>query len=163
MDPSPGVDRAVLPPGARFDHVAHAARKIADLLPLYRDTLGGRFTTGADSAELGFRTVHITYRDGSKIELLEPLSGSKFLDGFFARHPNGGLHHVTFRVDDLDLAIAAATAAGLEVFGLSRVKPKWHEFFMHPRVAGGVLVQIAQAADDFPPPTCGSIEEFLAS
>jgi methylmalonyl-CoA/ethylmalonyl-CoA epimerase len=51
--------------GAKFDHVAHAARSIAELLPLYRDTLGGRFTTGAASEELGFRTVHMTYEDGS--------------------------------------------------------------------------------------------------
>jgi len=149
--------------GAKFDHVAHAARTITELLPLYRDTLGGRFTTGAASEDLGFRTVHMTYEDGSKIELLDALPGSTFLDSFLERQPLGGLHHVTFRVDDLDRALEAAAAAGLETFGMNRDRPKWHEFFIHPRIAGGVLVQIAQAADDFPPPTSGTIEEFLAS
>jgi methylmalonyl-CoA/ethylmalonyl-CoA epimerase len=156
------ADTALVPPGAKFDHVAHAAQRIADLLPLYRDALGGRFTSGDDNLEAGYRTLHITYGDGSKIELLEPLAGSHFLDSFFARQPHGGLHHVTFRVADLDLALANTTAVGLEVFGFNRDRPKWHEFFIHPRVAGGVLVQIAQATEDFPPPATVSLEEFLA-
>lgn len=148
--------------GARFDHVAHAARRIAELLPLYRDVLGGRFESGAPNLQLGYRTLHLGYADGSKIELMEPLPGSRFLDSFFARNPLGGLHHVTFRVASLDATLAAARAAGLEPFGVSRALDGWHEAFLHPRVAHGTLLQVAEAADDFPPPATVSLECFLA-
>jgi methylmalonyl-CoA/ethylmalonyl-CoA epimerase len=149
-------------PEAKFDHVAHAARQIADLLPLYRDLLGGRFTSGAANQELGYRTLHLAYGDGSKIELMEPLPGSHFLDSFFARNPLGGLHHITFRVPSLDAALAAARAAGLQTFGESRELAGWSEAFIHPRVAHGTIVQIAEADDDFPPGATVSLEAFLA-
>ncbi|MHB1468606.1 MAG: VOC family protein [Solirubrobacteraceae bacterium] len=97
--------------GARFDHVAHAAPRISDLLPLYRDVLGGRFSSGAPNEQLGYRTLHLTYANGSKIELMEPLPGSAFLRSFFERNPLGGLHHITFRVPSLDEALAGGRAA----------------------------------------------------
>src|ERR1700683_21333 len=40
--------------GATFDHVAVAGRRIRDMLPLWRDTLGGRFVVGADNPEIGW-------------------------------------------------------------------------------------------------------------
>ena len=43
--------------GAVFDHVAIAGRRIRDLLPLWRDTLGGRFATGADNPAVGWRVA----------------------------------------------------------------------------------------------------------
>jgi hypothetical protein len=42
--PDPAADGALLAGiDAVFDHAAHAARRIRDLLPLYGDLLGGRF------------------------------------------------------------------------------------------------------------------------
>src|ERR1700721_533292 len=40
--------------GAAFDHVAIAGRRIRDMLPLWRDTLGGKFVVGADNPEIGW-------------------------------------------------------------------------------------------------------------
>jgi methylmalonyl-CoA/ethylmalonyl-CoA epimerase len=131
--------------GAVFDHVAHAAPRITDLLPLYRDVLGGTFLGGEADSEHGYRFVQLQLAEGTKIELLEPLESSTFLDGFLQRHPAGGLHHVTFRVPDLDRAIAAAAAFGYQVFGVDRRRPDWKEAFLHPRVAHGALLQLAEA------------------
>src|SRR5271156_6965697 len=41
--------------GATFDHVAIAGRRIRAMLPLWRDTLGGRVVVGADNPEIGWR------------------------------------------------------------------------------------------------------------
>jgi methylmalonyl-CoA/ethylmalonyl-CoA epimerase len=145
------VDRgAVAGGGAIFDHVAHAAPRIRDLLPLYRDALGGVLFHGSEHAQLGYRVALLRYADGTKLELLEPLPGSPFLDRFLERNPNGGLHHVTFRVPDLPAAVAAARRAGFEVFGVSDERPEWREAFIHPRLAHGTLVQLAEVAPGFP-------------
>ncbi len=135
---------------ASFDHVAHALPSIRSALPIYRDVLGGELVHVADSPT-GFRAVQVAFGGGTKIELIEPVPGSTFLDRFLARNPTGGLHHVTFRVADVAAAAEAAERAGFTVFGLNLERPEWKEAFVHPRVAHGALVQFAEIAPGFPP------------
>jgi methylmalonyl-CoA/ethylmalonyl-CoA epimerase len=136
-NPLPGVP-------AVFDHVAVAGPSIRSLLPLYADALGGRFRYGGVNAQVGFRAVTLGYPDGSKIELLEALPDSGFLDSFLARNGGlGGLHHVTFFVPDLAAAVAAVEALGLRVFGVTLNDPYWSEAFVHPAANQGVLLQLA--------------------
>ncbi|TMR05679.1 hypothetical protein ETD86_52985 [Nonomuraea turkmeniaca] len=69
---------------ATFDHTAVAAPRIRDLLPIYRDLLGGRHLGGGgDNRAAGYRTLQLSYANGSKAELMEPLTGSTFFDSFF--------------------------------------------------------------------------------
>ncbi len=72
--PVPEAVSAAVPDGAVLDHVAVAALRIRDLLPIYHDLLGGRFLTGGDNRVVGYRAVHLGYDGGGKIELLEPLA-----------------------------------------------------------------------------------------
>jgi methylmalonyl-CoA/ethylmalonyl-CoA epimerase len=124
---------------ATFDHFAVAGRRIRDLLPLWRDALGGRFTIGADNAGVGWRTVRLELGGASVIELIEPLQGSPFFDAFFRRHPGGGLHHVTLLVDDIQAGFVRLAAGGYEPFGMDAGHA---QLFVHPRSAGGVLLQL---------------------
>lgn len=151
-----------LPLDAIFDHVAVAARRIRDLLPLYRDLLAGKFHLGGDNVRVGYRSLQLRYRDGSKIELLEPLEGSDFLDSFFKHCPLGGLHHVTFKVTSMDQALAALRRLDYTVFGESDANPTWHEVFIHPREALGTLLQIAQPGPGHGPAIDFTLEDVLA-
>lgn len=146
---------------ARLDHVAVAAARLRDLLPLYRDLLGGRYLGGGDNPRVGYRACQFGFLEG-KIELMEPLAGSSFLDSFLDR--GGGMHHVTFKVDDIEAAIAAARALGYAPTGIYLDDPSWREAFLHPREADGVLVQVAQAAPGYPPSDPGdqTLEDLLA-
>jgi methylmalonyl-CoA/ethylmalonyl-CoA epimerase len=130
--------------GAVFDHAAHGARRIRDLLPLYRDLLGGSFRSGGDNPRAGYRVVQLGFPDGSKVELIEALSGSTFLDTFLAGRPAGGLHHLTFKVADIRAALRRAEELGLTPTAVFLDDPRWQEFFLHPRQAGGALIQLAQ-------------------
>jgi methylmalonyl-CoA/ethylmalonyl-CoA epimerase len=129
---------------AVFDHAAHAARRIRDLLPLYQDLLGGRFAGGGDNRRAGFRVVQLGFRDGTRVELLEPLAGSTFLDTFLAGRPQGGLHHLTFRVTDIRAALHRVEELGLTAISVHLDDPRWRELFVHPRQASGALIQLAQ-------------------
>jgi methylmalonyl-CoA/ethylmalonyl-CoA epimerase len=125
--------------GATFDHVAVAGRRIRDMLPLWQDTLGGRFVVGADNPAIGWRAVRLELGGTWCVELIEPLAGSAFLDSYLRRNPEGGMHHVTFLVDDVRAAFERFAAHGYEPFGADE---QWFQMFVHPRRAGGVLVQL---------------------
>jgi methylmalonyl-CoA/ethylmalonyl-CoA epimerase len=125
--------------GATFDHVAVAGRRIRNMLPLWRDTLGGRFVVGADNPAIGWRAVRLEIGGIWCVELIEPLPGSAFLDSYLARRPDGGLHHVTFLVDDVRAAFERFADRGYEPFGADQ---EWFQMFVHPRRAGGVLLQL---------------------
>lgn len=133
--------------GARFDHVAVAGPSLQPMLEFYRDTLGGTFRYG-EILPIGCVVATFSVGDG-KLELMAPTPGSTFLDAFFAgTGGRGGLHHVTFAVDDIDAAVAVLDAHGIEHFGLVHDPAGlWSEVFVHPRSNGGVLVQLAQMGD----------------
>jgi methylmalonyl-CoA/ethylmalonyl-CoA epimerase len=145
---------------ANYDHVAVATRRIRDVLPLYADLLGGTFYWGGDNARTGFRALQLALANGARIEILEPLGGSPFLDRFLERTGGGGLHHVTCKVPDIQAAIASAEQAGYTPVSPFLGNPEWQEIFLHPKETGGVLIQLVQA----PPsgPAEGSIEQVLA-
>jgi methylmalonyl-CoA/ethylmalonyl-CoA epimerase len=147
--------------GAVFDHVAHAVPSIRAVLPLYVDLLGGRPSGGGFNPWGGHLAVQIAYPGGGLIELLEPTQAeSPSVGRFLARHPRGGLHHLTFKVKDLAGAVGVLKAAGFEPFGTMLDRPRWKETYLHPRVTGGVLVQLAQSAGEIAP-LHRPIEELL--
>ena len=147
MTPDDPTATALTAIGARFDHVAMAGPSLAPMVAFYRDVLGATFRYG-EVLPIGAVVATFTAGDG-KIELMAPTPGSTFFDGFFAgTGGRGGLHHVTFAVDDIDEAVAVLDARGIEHFGL-RHDPAglWSEVFVHPRSNGGVLLQLAQMGD----------------
>lgn len=135
------------PPGidAKFDHVAIGGPSIDALLPLYVGVLNGTPSFRWTNDALGFQTFNVNYPDGKHIELLEPTPGSTFLDSFLARTGGlGGLHHVTFTVPDIRAAVDVLHERGYSTFGERLDDALWAEAFVHPRDAGGVLLQVAQ-------------------
>jgi methylmalonyl-CoA/ethylmalonyl-CoA epimerase len=94
---------------------------------------------GADNPGIGWRAVRLELGGIWCVELIEPLAGSAFLDSFLQRRPEGGLHHVTFFVDDVQAAFGRFAACGYEPFGADE---EWFQMFVHPKRAGGVLLQL---------------------
>ncbi|MFC4123171.1 VOC family protein [Nonomuraea zeae] len=147
-----------------FDHTAVAAPRIRDLLPIYRDLLGGRHLGGGgDNRVAGYRTLQLTYANGGKVEVMEPLAGSSFFDSFFElTRGRGGVHHLNFHVGDLDAAVAVLTGRGYRLHGLNRGDVRWREVFLHPKEAHGVLIQLAQPGVRSPDEPRPTLEEVLA-
>jgi methylmalonyl-CoA/ethylmalonyl-CoA epimerase len=129
-------------PDLQLDHVAVAVRSIKAALPLFRDALGGRYLMGSDMD--GWRWVQFRYPGGGKVELLEPL-GDGFLASFLERHGEG-LHHVTFKTDDIDAAIAHVESLGYELVDVDLSDADWKEAFLRPSRSHGTLIQLAQSS-----------------
>jgi methylmalonyl-CoA/ethylmalonyl-CoA epimerase len=148
--------------GAVFDHSAHAVPSIRDLLPLYRDLLGGQVAGGGFNGWGGHLAVHFVFRGGSRLELLEPTQpDSQSVGRFLARNPRGGLHHLTFKVGDLAAALPILEQAGFEPFGTLMEEENWKETYLHPRQTAGALIQIAQSGPGIPPAFTAPIEDIL--
>jgi methylmalonyl-CoA/ethylmalonyl-CoA epimerase len=148
--------------GARLDHVAHAVPSIRAALPLYHDLLGGEPVSGGIAEWGGHATLHMRFADGQKIELIQAIRpDSPSVGKFLAEHPAGGLHHVTYRVHDIREALDVMTQGGYHPFGTRLEHESWQETFLHPKEAGGVLIQIVQAPQEVPGPLGMSVEELL--
>jgi methylmalonyl-CoA/ethylmalonyl-CoA epimerase len=130
-------------PEFRFDHVAVALRSIKPALGLYRDGLGGEYLMGGDEQDT-WRWLQLRYPGGGKVELLEPL-GEGFLSKFLDRRGEG-LHHVTFKTDDIRAAIDHLRALGYELVDVNLADPQWQEAFLRPSTSHGTLIQIAQSS-----------------
>ena len=137
-----------------LDHVALASHHVWDQIHRYGFQLGARWMGGPDDYTLGeehdFYFAQMEFDGGTKLEFLEPLAGqeSDFIRRFLDR--NGpGPHHMTFKVPDLDHAIAAVEADGYQVVGVSKENEGWQEAFLHPKSSHGIVIQLAcQGGDD---------------
>jgi methylmalonyl-CoA/ethylmalonyl-CoA epimerase len=130
------------------DHVGVAVDDLEAALALYRDTLGMPLVHRETVAEQGVEAALLDVGE-SHIELLAPLSPNTAVGKFLARR-GPGLHHVAYRVDSVEDALAALSKAGMRLIdeqprtGIrnSRVA------FVHPSSTGGVLTEIVQPDGD---------------
>lgn len=125
--------------------IAHVGIAVADLdaaLAFYRDVLGlvphpVETADGAAIASLPFGE--------SEIELLAPLTPDGPIARFLERR-GPGIHHVCYRVPDLDRALDACREAGYRLIdevprtgaGGRRVA------FVHPKATAGILLELTE-------------------
>jgi methylmalonyl-CoA/ethylmalonyl-CoA epimerase len=136
---------------AILDHLAIGTPDLSVGWELFAGVLGGTWAYGGYSP--GFRWGQLKYGPGPKIELLTPTEGpdAAFLERFLADR-GAGPHHFNFIVTDIDETLARIRAAGIEPVGVNLASPQWKEAFLHPRVAHGIVIQVAQQAGE-PPAT----------
>ena len=128
----------------RIDHIGVAVDDLGAAVALYAGPLGMPEAHRETVAGQGVEAVLLDVGDGH-VELLAPLGADTPVGRFLAKR-GPGLHHVAYRVDDIDAALLAARDAGLRLIdeaprdGIrgSRVA------FLHPASTGGVLTEIVQ-------------------
>ena len=131
-----------------IDHVGIAVPDLDAAKEFYRATFGMEVVHEEVNEEQGVWEAMLAVGDsGSCIQLLAPLSGSstiaKFLD---TRGP--GIQQLAYRVEDLDAVSATLRERGTRLLydqprrgtAGSRVN------FVHPKDAGGVLVELVEPA-----------------
>jgi len=129
--------------GAKLEHVGVAVKSIAEARRLYEEALGLTFGGEEVLAEQGLKLVFFD-AGGVKIELLEGLGDdpiSKFIE---KRGP--GIHHLCFKVDDVEAAAASLKADGYE-FVTEAPYEGGHGtrvIFMRPQSAFGALVELLE-------------------
>jgi len=130
----------------RLNHVAIAVPDLEAAASLYRDTLGAKVGPAQDEPDHGVTVIFITLPN-TKIELLYPLGDDSPINGFLAKNPSGGIHHICYEVDDIIAARDKLKAAGARVLGTGEPKIGAHGkpvLFLHPKDFTGTLVELEQ-------------------
>ncbi len=129
--------------GLRIDHLGIAVGSIAASRAFY-EALGLTVAHEETVEHEGVRTALLPVGE-SRIELIEPL-GENSPVGRFLQKRGEGLHHIAFHVDDIHATLEQLRARGAEIASPSiQVGAGGHlYFFVHPKSAGGVLVEVCQ-------------------
>jgi catechol 2,3-dioxygenase-like lactoylglutathione lyase family enzyme len=126
-----------------LDHVAIATRDVGPIIAELVGTFGSRVLYGG--MNFGFRAMQLACGD-LRIELIEPhnIEQNDFLERFLVANGEGP-HHLTFKTDDIEKLLVRIGKAGYHPVGVNIDNPFWREAFIHPREAGGTVVQVAQS------------------
>jgi len=127
----------------RIDHLGIAVTSIAEARRFW-EALGLEIEEIEEVPQEGVRVAMLPIGE-ARIELLEPTSADSPIAKFLAKR-GPGLHHVCLASDDVEADDARLRRAGSELLraaptpgaGGARVQ------FVHPRSAGGVLVELAE-------------------
>jgi methylmalonyl-CoA/ethylmalonyl-CoA epimerase len=129
-----------------IDHVGVAVPDLDEAIALYRDAFGMRVTHEETNEEQGVREAMVAVGDsGSSIQLLAPLDEQSTIAKFLDRS-GPGLQQLAYRVTDVEKVSAVLRERGLRLLydeprrgtANSRIN------FVHPKDAGGVLVELVE-------------------
>jgi len=132
----------------QIDHVGVAVSDLEAAIALYQGTFGMSLVHREVVESQGVEAVLLNIGDGH-VELLRPL-GPETPVGKFIERRGDGLHHVAYRVGDIDGALAGLRNAGIELIDQeARVGIRGSRVaFLHPRATCGVLTEIVEPAPD---------------
>ncbi len=128
-----------------LDHVAIAVADLPEATRRFVTDLGLACEGTEDVEEASTSTVFLPVAGPTRIELVAPLRGGGPISRHLERR-GPGLHHLCFRVTDVDAAMVHLEARGYR-FTTSAPTPGAHGTrvaWLHPSSTGGVLIELAQ-------------------
>jgi methylmalonyl-CoA/ethylmalonyl-CoA epimerase len=126
------------------DHIAIVVKDLDDALGVYRDALGLSLERIEEMPDEQVRVAFLPLAEGnSKIELVQPTTTDSGIARFLAKHGEG-IHHICLAVADIEAAIEAMAAKGLQIIGdkpgMGHNGQKY--IFVHPKTTHGVLLEL---------------------
>lgn len=129
-----------------IDHTGIAVIDLDESLAFYRDVLELPLVHRETITDQGVEAALLDVGE-SHVELISPLGPETGVAKFIEKR-GPGLHHLAYRVSDIEAALASLSAAGVRLIdqrpriGIrgSRVA------FVHPSATGGVLMEIVEPA-----------------
>jgi len=139
----------------RLNHIGVAVPSMEAAIAYYRDVLGASVVTEPfDLPEQGVKVAFVDTPQvsgalgttgGTQIELIEPLGETSPINGFIAKNPAGGQHHLCYEVADIDAARAWFEGLGKRILGPTRIGAHGTPiFFLHPKDMLGQLTEIME-------------------
>jgi methylmalonyl-CoA/ethylmalonyl-CoA epimerase len=131
-----------VPDRPRIAHVGVAVPDLDVALAFYRDVLGLK----AHEPEVadGATIVALPFGD-AEVELLAPLQPDSPIARFLTRR-GPGIHHICYRVADLDAALEACRTAGYRLIDeVPRLGAGGRRIaFVHPKATAGILLELTE-------------------
>ena len=132
----------------RIDHIGIACFDLDKTVEFYRATYGFEVFHSEVNEEQGVREAMVGVGDsGSCIQLLAPLTPESTIAKFLDRNGQG-IQQLAFRVQDVEHVAAVLRERGLRLLydAPRRGTSDSRVNFIHPKDAGGVLVELVEPA-----------------
>ena len=135
----------------QFTHIDHVGIAVPDLdaaIAMYETGFGMRCVHTEVNEEQGVREAMLEVGDsGSYLQLLAPLSPDSPI-GKFLERSGPGIQQMAYRVDSVDEVSAHLRAQGMRLLydEAKRGTAGSRVNFIHPKSAGGVLVELVEPA-----------------
>ena len=131
-----------MPDRPRIAHVGVAVPDLDVALAFYRDVLG--LEAHAPEVADGATIVALPFCD-AEVELLAPLQPDSPIARFLTRR-GPGIHHICYRVADLDAALRACRDAGYRLIDeVPRLGAGGRRIaFVHPGATAGILLELTE-------------------
>jgi methylmalonyl-CoA/ethylmalonyl-CoA epimerase len=125
---------------ARIAHVGIAVNDLDEALRFYREVLG--IEPHPPEEVDGATILSLPFGD-SDIELMEPTGPDTPVGKFLAKR-GPGIHHICYRVPDLDVAVQACRTAGYRLIDqVPRTGAAGRRIaFVHPKATAGILLEL---------------------
>ena len=130
-----------------IDHIGIAVEDLDRAIESYSEQLGMPIQHRETVSERGVEAVLLDVGE-SHIELLAPL-GTDTLVGKYLAKRGPGIHHIAYRVNDIETEIKKLKATDVKMIdetprqGICDTKVA----FIHPSSVGGVLTELVQSPD----------------
>jgi methylmalonyl-CoA/ethylmalonyl-CoA epimerase len=131
-----------------IDHVGIAVPDLDEAIAFYASTFGVHSVHEETNEEQGVREAMLAVGGGeTRIQLLAPLTPESTIAKFIGRS-GPGLQQLAFRVDDVEAVSATLRERGVRLLydAPKRGTADSRVNFVHPKDAGGVLVELVQPA-----------------
>lgn len=135
--------------GLALHHVAHVVADLDAAVAHYAALgfgLGERFVVPEQAVEVA------TFAAGPGwVELISPTDPEGPIARFLAKR-GAGMHHVAYRVDDLQAALDDLAGAGIRLIDRTPRQGVhgWRIAFVHPEACAGVLTELVEVAPQHP-------------
>jgi len=128
----------------KIDHLGIAVNSIEDGKNFWTDALGLEFE-GSETVEEQKVTTAFFPVGESEVELLESTAPDGPIAKFLEKK-GPGIHHVAFRVDNVEAALAELKEKGIKLID---EKPRMGAggakiAFLHPKATNGILVELCE-------------------
>ena len=125
----------------KLDHVAFAVRDKERAALYLTNVLGAREVFDMEWG--GFRFTSFLMGSGSMLELIYADDPGSFVNRFIEKRGEG-VHHLTFKVRDIEEMIENLRSRGLSPFDINTSNDLWKDCYIHPREGMGTLIQFAE-------------------
>ncbi len=128
-----------------IDHVGIAVPDLDDAIALHTGSFGFQVVHQEVNEEQGVREAMLAVGTGPYLQLVAPLTPESAVARFLDRS-GPGMHHLAYRVADIEEAMSAVRARGMRLLydTARRGTADSRINFVHPRDTGGVLAELVE-------------------
>jgi methylmalonyl-CoA/ethylmalonyl-CoA epimerase len=128
----------------KLDHIGIAVKDLDQAMKLYREAFGIEPDLVYESSYTKAKIAFFPIGD-VRIEVIQPVNPQSVV-GRFLEKKGEGIHHISYRVKDVDRSLAELEMKGVQLIDKKsrNVRENERVAFLHPKSTNGVLVELIQ-------------------